>query len=106
MNKIIGLVLLLSLAGCASVQSLSLTQIPAKRTEKVQTQASKFIILGFNFNNDFVDDAVEDLKRQCPNGIVTGILTKDEVISYIFAHRRQITATGYCLKESTKQASR
>ena len=88
------------LAGCASVNSLSLTPIPAKRDQMVEAQAEKFIILGFNFDNDYVNGLAEDLKKKCPGGIVTGILTKDEVIHYVFAHTRKVTATGYCLRKS------
>ena len=96
MKKIVLCMSLLFLASCASVNSLSLTPIPAKRDKKVEAQVSKFIFLGLNFNNDFVDPLTEQLKEQCPNGMVTGILTKDEAISYILAHTRKVTATGYC----------
>jgi hypothetical protein len=101
MKKLILISTILFLSACASVQSVSLTQIPAKRSQEVTAQASKTIILGFNFNNDFVDNMTEDLKRQCPNGEVTGILTKDEAINYFLwmVHKRQVTATGYCNRE-------
>ena len=84
--------------GCASVQSVSLTSIPAGRDHKIQSETSKFIVLGFNFNNDFIDEMKEDLQRQCPNGKISGILTKDEVIDYFLMifWKRQVTATGYC----------
>lgn len=84
--------------GCASIQSVSLTPIPAKKGRKVESMTSKMIIFGMNFNNDFVDEMVSDLKRQCKDGMVTGILTKDEVIDYflMIVHARKITATGYC----------
>lgn len=93
-------------ASCASINSVSLTQIPAERSQKVYTQKDKVIILGFNFDNDFVDGLVEDLKRQCPNGKVTGLLTKDEDINYFlyFVWKKQVTATGYCVKSSTASA--
>jgi hypothetical protein len=84
------------LAGCASVNSVSLTPIPSQRSRPVKAETSKLIILGFNFDNDFVDPLVEDLKQQCPNGVVSGILTKDEIISYFLAHTRRVTATGFC----------
>jgi hypothetical protein len=84
------------LVGCASVNSISLTPIPAQRSRPVKAEASKFIILGFNFDNDFVEPLVDDLKSQCPGGTISGILTKDEVISYFLAHTRRVTATGFC----------
>lgn len=92
-------VISLLLAGCASINSVSLTPIPPERKNQVRTERGKVIFLGFNFDNDFVDDVVEDLKRQCPNGKVTGLLTKDENINYFlfFVWKKQITATGYCV---------
>lgn len=85
-----------SVAGCASVNSVSLTPIPAQRNNPVRAQVSKFIILGFNFDNDFINPLVDDLKRQCPNGVVSGVLTKDETYSYFLAFTKKVTATGFC----------
>lgn len=100
LNKLIGNILLVStmLTSCASVNSVSLTQIPSDRSQIVTAETSKTIFLGFNFDNDFVDSIVGDLKTKCPNGVVSGILTKDEVISYFLVYTRKITATGYCNK--------
>jgi hypothetical protein len=84
------------LASCASVNSVSLTPIPSQRSKVVQAQVSKTIFLGFNFDNDFIDPLVEDLKRKCPNGIVSGILTKDETYAYVIVFKKVVTATGYC----------
>ncbi len=85
--------------GCTSIQSVSLTSIPSNRSNVVQAEASKTVILAFNFNNDFVDQMTDDLKKQCPNGQVKGILTKDERIMYFlfFVWKYRITATGYCV---------
>lgn len=89
-------VALASLTGCANVQSVSLTPIPANRSKVVKAEVSKTVFLAFNFDNDYVDGLVEDLKQQCPNGVVSGILTKDETIAYVLVFRRHITATGFC----------
>lgn len=90
---------LLFLSSCASINSVSLTPIPAERSNQVKTQKSKLIFLAFNFDNDFVDETVEDLKRQCPQGKISGLLTKDENINYFlfFVWKKQITATGFCV---------
>lgn len=92
------------ISSCASVNSVSLTPIPAERKNQVSSQKSKMIFLAFNFDNDFVDGIVADLQSQCPNGKVTGILTKDEDIYYFlfFLWKKQVTATGYCI--TNKQA--
>lgn len=87
------------LTGCASVNSVSLTPIPADRRSPVKVEVSKTIILGFNFDNDFVDQVVSGLQKKCPQGKVSGILTKDENINYFLylVWKKQVTATGYCL---------
>lgn len=92
--------LLLVLSSCASVQSISLTNIPAQKGKRVHAEASRVIFLGFNFDNDYVDNLVNDLKRQCPDGTVSGLLTKDQMIDYflMIVHKRLITAEGVCLQ--------
>lgn len=96
MKLILSLATIATLAGCANVQSVSLTPIPANRSKVVKAEVSKTIFLAFNFNNDYVEPLVDDLKSQCPNGVVSGILTKDESISYLIVFTRHITATGFC----------
>ncbi|AHZ85949.1 hypothetical protein Bb109J_c0291 [Bdellovibrio bacteriovorus] len=90
------LVLGSGLVGCASVNSVSLTPIPANRNTPVKAEVSRWIILGFNFDNDYIDPLVEDLKRQCPNGVVSGILTKDETIAYLLVFKKHVVTTGFC----------
>ncbi|MBC7370286.1 MAG: hypothetical protein H7326_01905 [Bdellovibrionaceae bacterium] len=100
MKYVLASLIALQIIGCASVNSVSLSSIPAVRNKEVRSEKVKTIFLGFNFNNDFVDEMAEDLKRQCPNGMIKGILTKDEVIDYflmiVWAHK--VTATGYCVQ--------
>ena len=100
MKTLLLLLCLTFLSACASINSVSLTPIPKERQNRVQSQQSKLIILGFNFDNDFVDTLVSDLQNQCPQGKVTGLLTKDEDINYFLyiVWRKQVTATGYCVK--------
>ena len=87
-------------SACVSLQSVSLTQVPAQRANKVRAESSKFMFLLISFDNDYVDEAVHKLKSQCEGGQITGILTKDEFVNYflgIFSKRRVI-AEGYCSK--------
>lgn len=102
---ILSLITLL-ITSCASINSVSLTPIPADRSQLVTAETSKTIFLGFNFNNDFADNLVGDLKSKCPNGIVSGVLTKDEVIHYFIVHTRKITATGYCIQNVAAQKTK
>lgn len=92
----LGALFTLNILGCASVNSVSLTPIPAHRSNQVKAEVSKMIFLGFSFDNDFIDPLVDNLKQQCPNGVISGILTKDEVISYFILFNRRVVATGFC----------
>jgi hypothetical protein len=102
------LLILVFISGCASINSVSLTPIPADRRNTVKAEKSKTIFFAFNFDNDFVDEVVSDLKRQCPNGKVTGLLTKDENINYFLyiVWKKQITATGYCVATTSASAAK
>lgn len=82
--------------GCASINSVSLTPIPSARSRPVSAEVTKIIILGFSFDNDFIDPLVSDLQQKCPNGVISGILTKDETISYFLVFKKRVVATGYC----------
>lgn len=95
----------LQLAGCASINSVSLTPIPANRSKVVKAEVSRTIFLAFNFDNDFVNPLVDKLKAQCPNGVISGILTKDEVTSYIIAHKRRVVASGFCSQGQASNAN-
>jgi hypothetical protein len=91
--------------GCASVNSVSLTPIPKDRSKPISAEVSRTIFLAFNFDNDYVDPLIGQLKSKCPQGVVTGILTKDEVIHYFIAHTRRVVATGYCLQAPVAAAN-
>lgn len=105
LNFLFAIVALTVLGGCAHVDSVSLTPIPTKRANQVKAEAEKTVFLAFNFDNDFVNAIVEDLKRQCPNGVVSGILTKQETIAYVIVFKHKVTATGYCNSTIAKRTS-
>jgi hypothetical protein len=97
--KILVLASFLILSACASLESVSTTSVPAQRSKKISAVSDRFIFLGLNFNNEYVDKMVKDLAQQCPNGRVEGILTKQESIYYFlyFFWTSKVTATGYCV---------
>jgi len=104
MLKMTGLWLAMTMAGCTHMRSVSTTSIPAERDTKVEAEGYRFMFLLMNFSNDYVDGMAQDLAKQCPDGRVEGILTKQENITYFpwFAHGVRVTATGYCIKSGTK----
>ncbi len=89
------------LSACASLNSVSLTPIPPNRSHNVSAEADRWIILGFNFDNDYVDAVAKDLSGKCSGGKISGILTKDESYMYFlaFVMKRHVVATGYCDKK-------
>ena len=94
------LINLMTLSGCTHLMSTSTTPVPARRDKPVTASTEKFIFLAFNFNNDYVNNMADQLADQCPNGKVTGILTKHENITYfpLIAHKVRVSASGYCVR--------
>lgn len=102
--KATGLLLVLAFAaGCTTLQSVSLTSVPAKRTNQIKAQREKFIVMGFNFENDYVAGVADDLRRQCPKGMISGVLTKHETINYFLFifWKQRVTTEAYCLNGAT-----
>ena len=101
MNKL-SLSLLLSAlwgaTGCASLQSVSVTNIPRERGRPVEATADNVAFLGLHFSNDFADGLTDDLRAQCPDGKVTGIYSKYESRWYVLVQNRSVTAHGYCVR--------
>ncbi len=85
--------------GCTHLQSVSTSSIPEQRSKPVKAEGYRFIFLGFNFNNDYVNEMTENLAGKCPDGQIKGILTKFENIIYfpVFAHAVRVEAQGYCV---------
>lgn len=98
--RFLGLVAGFLLSGCVSLNSVSLTQVPKDRKNIVTAEASKFIIFGFTFSNEYVDEAARSLMKKCDGGMIQGILTKDEVTNYFIGivMKQSVYAKGYCVK--------
>jgi hypothetical protein len=95
----------LLLVSCASLRSVSLTSIPKERENKVTASVSKWVILGINFDNDYVEGLTSKLRSDC-KGKVTGILTTYQATSYLFVSKHEITAAGFCGNQGSKSAAR
>lgn len=90
-----------SVCACTSLQSVSVTQIPANRSKPVRAEVDNTALFGIHFDNDFVDELTDQLMQQCPHGKITGILTKHENTTYVIVQTRRVIATGYCVYETT-----
>lgn len=83
--------------GCAQLKSVSMSQVPANRSNKIQSEGFSWGIFGIYFSNSFVDDAIEDLRDKCPKGKISGVYTKYEGRSYFFWSTRTVEARAYCI---------
>ena len=92
---------LAALAGCTSLQSVSVTQIPSDRSRPLHAEVSNTAFLGIHFTNDFIEPLTAKLMAECPRGRVTGILTKQESSLYVIVQTRRVVATGYCVYDPT-----
>ncbi|WP_430461403.1 hypothetical protein ACQUQU_01085 [Thalassolituus sp. LLYu03] len=88
------------LTGCVSLNSVSQTAIPADRNKQVSADSSQWSLLGIAFSNGFVNVAVDDLKAQCPDGKVQGILTKFDSVFFFPVLVRRVNVEGFCLSGS------
>lgn len=100
--------LLASLSGCASLNSFSMTQVPADRSHPVSAEDHDWVVWGFKFNNDITNNVRDKLHKQCPNGKVTGIMTKQETYLHLYTiivpfWKRVVTAQGYCVHPKGNQ---
>lgn len=97
MTRLISVAILaLIMTGCVHLNSVSLTQIPSEKGQLVSASAHDWVFLGLTSQNDFVDEAVANLKNECPNGKLTGILTKHQTTAYLLVFKREVIASGYC----------
>lgn len=90
-----------ALAGCTTVRSISINQLPEKsqRQSMVRAHAWSPIILFIPFGSGFVDDARADLVAQCTGGAIEGTLAKFEDVNYfLWLYATQnVTLEGYCV---------
>lgn len=89
-------VFLLSLTGCVGLNTVSMTQVPAERDNIITTNSSSWNFIGINFTNDFVDEAIESLKTQCPTGKIEGVYTKHQTTGYLLMFKREVIVSAYC----------
>lgn len=95
-NTILFSVLALSLTGCVGLNTVSMTQVPAERDNVISTSSSNWNFIGINFSNAFVDEAIDELKGQCPTGKIEGVYTKHQTTGYVLMFKREVVVSAYC----------
>ena len=90
--------ILFNFVGCAQLQSISQTAIPADRSKKISAEVKRHIILFFNFSTGYVDEVQSDLRNKCQAGKISGITTKHYTVTYFpgIYYQDRIEAYGYC----------
>jgi hypothetical protein len=88
--------------GCTYVASVTQTNLPKNRGDLVKAEVKKYIVLGFNFDNDEFTRIPDKLAAKCQGGRVEGVLTKDQFTLYalMFFWARHVEVSGYCQKSS------
>jgi hypothetical protein len=100
-KKIIASLTILLLSACASLRSVSVAAIPQDRSKIVEAKSSSWALLGISFSNEFAEQVTTDLAAKCPNGEISGILTKYSIYHYLLILKREVTAKGYCTQVET-----
>lgn len=98
--KILLLLAMLSAGACASVQSVTMTNLRAPLAEgrPIEARVEKTVVLGLNFDNDYVFQARKDLLAQCPNGVVTGVMSTYETYWYVVLTDHVVKAEAVCVE--------
>ncbi|MCC6647099.1 MAG: hypothetical protein IT374_16195 [Polyangiaceae bacterium] len=91
---------LLSLSACASLRSVSVTQVPADRSRPISAESHDWTVFGIAGDNDYADEVPKQLMAQCQGGKVTGVLTKSESKLWVFVSRRRVTAQAFCVADA------
>lgn len=91
-------------SGCTYVAAVSQTNVPKERERVVRAKSKRYIVLGFNFDNDYPFKLIQDLQEKCPNGQVRGLLTKDTMTMYLlfFFWSREQLVEGYCVRNEQR----
>ncbi len=77
-------------------------------SKKIESESEQFTFLGFVYDTNYVEQAVEKLIEQCPKGEVDKIGTVFKTELGILSWTNKIKLTGYCVdsnlnsKESKK----
>ena len=89
-KKILLGAVLLSLFGCVSLNSVSLTQLPSDHSMPISAHGSDWAVLGYSLSNVFVDQAIDRIRDQCHYGRIEGILTKYQTTTYLLFYKESL----------------
>ena len=77
---------------------------PVEQGKIVKASAEQFTVMGFVKETDYVDQAVEKLKSECPSGELTGITTQFSTSHGFFSWTNKVLLQGLCLADNSKSS--
>ncbi len=95
------LLLILAATGCTHALHQNHTSdytldVPLDDHRLIQARFEQFVVMGFATETLYADDAFAELKRQCPDGTVTGIQTRHSTSHGFFSWTNVILMQAYC----------
>ena len=99
-KTLIAMLALLGLSGCVTVASVGVNPLPVEkaRSHKVAASDTRGYILGIPLGGpDYLDGIRSSLLEKC-RGPITGLVSKQERITYVplFYSQTRVTLSGYC----------
>ncbi|PWU19748.1 MAG: hypothetical protein C5B49_05250 [Bdellovibrio sp.] len=70
---------------------------PIESGRVVKGQAEQFAVLGFVFDTNYLNQAVDQLMAACPNGTLTGITTQMSTSLGFFSWTNKALVQGLCV---------
>ena len=68
----------------------------ASEGRPISSHTTQFTVMGFTTETNYVNEAYQELLRQCPAGVVTGIVTKYYTDHGFFSWTNNIEMNGLC----------
>ena len=95
------LLLVLAATGCTHALHQNHTsdytlEAPLNDYRLIQAQFEQFVVMGFVKETNYADDAFAELKRQCPDGTITGIQPRHSTSHGFFSWTNVILMQAYC----------
>jgi hypothetical protein len=78
------------------VQANDFNNTASEKTKTIESQSEQFVILGFVTQTNYVDKALENLKSQCPNGEIKGLVTRYSTSLGFFSWTNKLIIKGLC----------
>lgn len=95
------LALVLLLQGClAYVHNVYQDEVLPVAGTPITTTRERRIILGMNFDNDFVREARADFLAQCPGGTIHSVSTRLSSDNGFASWRQRVRLSGVCVGKS------